>query len=109
MQWLNENALKSSFAPQKLKTELMIYLRENYTNCYKQTVLLQQFQEATNKWQEEMNEIIDKNAQLAIEFAQKIRKEKLTKRLSHREESQRKIFEEEESNQNNSLDEEDYQ
>ncbi|CAF3914866.1 unnamed protein product, partial [Rotaria sp. Silwood1] len=42
MQWLNENALKSSFASQKLKTELINYIRENYTNCYQQTIFRQQ-------------------------------------------------------------------
>jgi hypothetical protein len=73
MQWLNESAVKSSFASQKLKTELMNYLRESYSNCYKQTILLKQFQESTIKWQQEMNEIIDKNAQVAVEFAKKVR------------------------------------
>jgi hypothetical protein len=88
MQWLNENSLKSSFASQKLKTELINYIREHYTNCYKQTILLQQFQETTNKWQQEMNEIIDRNAQIAVEFAQKMRKEKLLQRLNHQQEIQ---------------------
>lgn len=94
MQWLNENALKASFASQKLKTELINYIHENYTNCYKQTILLKQFQETTNKWQQEMNDIIDKNAQIAIEFAKKMRKEKLLKRLNHQQEMQTKSFEE---------------
>jgi hypothetical protein len=79
MQWLNENTVKSSFASQKLKTELMNYLRENYNDCYKQTILLKQFQETTIKWQQEMNEIIDKNAQIAVEFAKKMRKDKINK------------------------------
>jgi len=99
MQWLNENTMKSSFASQKLKTELINYIRENYTNCYKQTILLKQFQETTNKWQQEMNEIIDKNAQIAIEFAKKMRKEKILKRLNHQQEMQTKLFDEEEDNQ----------
>jgi hypothetical protein len=94
MQWLNENALKASFASQKLKTELINYINENYTNCYKQTILLKQFQETTNKWQQEMNDIIDKNAQIAIEFAKKMRKEKLLKRLNHQQEMQTRSFEE---------------
>jgi hypothetical protein len=79
MQWLNENTVKSSFASQKLKTELMNYLRENYNGCYKQTILLKQFQETTIKWQQEMNEIIDKNAQIAVQFAKKMRKDKINK------------------------------
>jgi hypothetical protein len=95
MQWLNENTMKSSFASQKLKTELINYMRENYTNCYKQTILLKQFQETTNKWQQEMNEIIDKNAQIAVEFAKKIRKEKIFKRLNHQQDMQTKLCEEE--------------
>jgi hypothetical protein len=77
MQWLNENTVKSSFASQKLKTELMNYLHENYSNCYKQIILLKQFQETTIKWQQEMNEIIDKNAEIAIEFAKKMRNDKI--------------------------------
>ena len=77
MQWLNENAVKSSFAPQKLKTELVNYLRERYSDCYKQIILLKQFQESTVKWQQEMNEIIDKNAQTAVEFAKKMRNDRI--------------------------------
>ena len=45
MQWLNENSLKSSFASQILKTELIKYLRENYTNYYQQAILLKQLQQ----------------------------------------------------------------
>ncbi|CAF3339588.1 unnamed protein product [Rotaria sp. Silwood1] len=98
MQWLNENALKSSFASQKLKTELINYIRENYTNCYQQTIFRQQFQEITNKWQQDMNNIIDKNAQIALEFAMKMRQEKMLKRQIQQQEIQTKLFEEEEEN-----------
>jgi hypothetical protein len=77
MQLLNENALKSSFSSQQLKTKLIKYIQESYRNCYKQTILLKQFQETTNKWQQEMNEIIDKNAQIAVEFAKKMHQEKI--------------------------------
>jgi hypothetical protein len=101
MQWLNENALKLSFASQKLKTDLINYVRENYTNCYKQTLLLKQFQETTTKWQQEMNEIIDKNAQIAAEFSIKMRKEKILKRLNHQQDIQIRLFEEEENEENN--------
>ncbi|CAF5031229.1 unnamed protein product [Rotaria sp. Silwood1] len=98
MQWLNENALKSSFASQKLKTELINYIRENYTNCYQQTIFRQQFQEITNKWQQDMNNIIDKNAQIALKFAMKMRQEKMLKRQIQQQEIQTKLFEEEEEN-----------
>jgi hypothetical protein len=94
MQWLNENTVKSSFASQKLKTELMNYLHENYSNCYKQTILLKQFQETTIKWQQEMNEIIDKNAEIAIEFAKKMRNDKILQ-----QERRNQLSEEEEDNQ----------
>ncbi|CAF1569355.1 unnamed protein product [Rotaria magnacalcarata] len=94
MQWLNENALKSSFASQQLKTKLINYMRKNYTNCYKQTILLQQFRQTTDKWQQEMNDTIDRNAQIAIDLAMKIHKEKLIKRQMHRQEIQTKLFEE---------------
>ncbi|CAF1137677.1 unnamed protein product [Rotaria sordida] len=100
MQWLNENAVKSSFASQKLKTELINYIRENYTNCYQQTNFLQQFQEITNKWQQDMNNIIDKNAQIALEFATKMHQEKIIKRQIHQQQIQTKLFEEEEDDDN---------
>ena len=73
MQWLNENAVKFSFASQKVKTELMDYIRESYSDCYKQTILVEQFQATTQKYQQEMNDIIDRNAQTAVELAKKTR------------------------------------
>lgn len=98
MQWLNENALKGSFASQKLKTELINYIRESYTNCYKQTIFLKQFQETTNKWQQEMNDIIDKNAQIAIELTKKMHEEKLLQRLNDQQALQINSVEDEENN-----------
>jgi len=103
MQWLNENTLKSSFASQKLKTELINYIRDNYKNCYKQIILLKQFQQTTNKWQQEMNEIIDKNAQIAIEFTKKMRQEKILKHLNHQQQMQTNLFEEQTENEDNQL------
>lgn len=97
MQWLNESALKSSFASQKLKRELMNYIRENYSNCYKQTILLEQLQATTHIWQQEMNEIIDSNAQIAADFAKKMHREKVLKRLQHHQERQTAFIDEEEN------------
>ncbi|CAF3594717.1 unnamed protein product [Rotaria socialis] len=94
IKWLNENALKSSFASQQLKTELINYVRKNYTNCYEQTILLQQFRQTTDKWQQEMNDTIDRNARIAIDLAIKIHKQKLIKRQMCQQEIQTKLFEE---------------
>ena len=77
MQWWNENALRNSFVSQKLKTTLMNYLRENYTKCQQQTRLLRQFQESTERWEQEMGQIIDTNVRTAMDLAMKTRKENL--------------------------------
>lgn len=96
MQWFSENAIKSSFAPQKIKVELMNYIRESYSDCYKQTLLVEQFQATTQKWQQEMSDIIDQNAQTAIEFAKKMHEEKLLKRARHQHEQPSQSLVEEE-------------
>ena len=108
MQWLNENALKSSFASQKLKSNLIGYLREHFTHCHEQSLLLQQFQEATKKWQQEISDTIDTNAQIARELAAKMRQEKrLHETDRRRQEIETKTFEqaEEEQEEESDLDE----
>ena len=97
MQWWNENALKSSFASQKLKSNLIDYLREHFAHCHEQSLLLEQFQEATQKWQQEIGDMIDTNAQIAQGLALKVRQEKRlqhTDRRRRREEMETKAFEE---------------
>jgi len=101
MQLLNENAIKISFANQQLKTELINLIRENYRNCYKQMILIQQFQQTTKKWQEEMCEIIDRNAQIAVEFAKKMHKEKLLRRINQSKQIEQRTEEEEETSYRN--------
>ena len=106
MQWLNENAIKSSFASQKLKTELITFIRESYEDCSKQNILFEQFQAGQQKWQQEMNEIVDRNTQTALEFAKKIRQEKLLKRVQHQQERQSQSHVEEEEEEENDSDHE---
>lgn len=102
MQWLNENAIKCSFASQKLKKELITFIRESYEDCSKQNILFEQFQAAQQKWQKEMNEIVDRNTQTALEFARKMREEKLLKRVQNPQERQSQSHAEEEEEENES-------
>lgn len=80
---MNENAIKSSFASQKLKTQLITFLRESYEDFSKQTILFEQYQIAQEKWQQEMNEMVDRNAQTALEFSKKMREKKLLERVQN--------------------------
>ena len=65
MQWLNENALRASFASHELKAELMHYIRESYAHDEKRIIFVKQWQELSSQWQADTMETIDRNAQLA--------------------------------------------